>query len=684
MRGPNWAAGRALALALLLGGSLAAQTAPWWTWTSGRLGWWVGSPTAYLPAPDLELPLGLADPEDVATDAAGRILVADTGNGRLQLGTPAEAGWNWVTVGEGTLQKPSGVAFGPDGRLWVADAGDDTVSAWSQQGERLLQLGRPDSKLFGEKREFKPRKLVVDHQGTVTVMSQGSSNGLVVLSSVGEFLGYYGVNPVKLDLQLLFQRLIFNKEQQARLLSSVPPSPDNLSLDQEGLILTVTKGDKAGLRRLNVAGSNLLASGYTGSKSLADVATDAQGHLLTVNAGGFVTVHDREGNIIFGFSASADPQLAGGVKSASGLAALPDGSLLLLDNARGLLIHAVPTAFARLVYQGLDLHEQGKYLESRGLWEQVLARDALFALAHQGIARGQFLAGDYETALGSFERGNGRQGWSDSFRELRDRWFGQYLAPTFGTLLLVLSVWSWFASRHRKAHPRLEIPVYRRILPWQLSTGTTWQEKLTLRLQFVGWFALHPLDGATAIRRHQVFGPTAALLVLLGATLLHLASYWLASWLFARPDLEWLNLTTELLVLIVPVVVVALANWLVSTLDFGNGKGTQVLSVLALSLVPLVISWPVFAVVSRALSLQEAFLLDFGAAAAWGWSVSLGLAGLAELHGFSFRQMVKNVLLTVFAALILALVAGFLYVLWDQLAGFLTSLFSEAQAHARR
>ena len=670
---------------LLATGVLSAQQAPWGTWTLGRYGWWVGSPTAYLPAADIATP-GLSEPSDVATDAAGRLLIADTGNARVLLGTPGTEGdsWAWTVLGEGQLNSPTGVAFGADGKLWVADAGDDTVSAWSVQGEKLVTLGRPESLLFGATREFKPRKLVVDRQGTVTIVSEGSSNGLVVLSGSGEFLGYFGVNPVKIDLQTLLQKVLFSKEQQARLLSTVPPSPDNLALDREGLILTVTKNDRAGLRRLNVAGSNLLTAVARTSAKLQDASVDAGGRLLTVAADGLVSVHDRQGQPLFLFNLHADAQLVGGVNSASAIAGLPDGSLVVTDNARGLLVRVTATDFAQLVYDAVALHEQGKYLDSRALWEQVLARDSLFSMAHLGIARGEFLQKDYAASLASFERGNGRQGWSDSFRELRDRWFAQWLAPVFGGVLVLVGGLSWWSARARRGRPP-KVPVYRRVMPWQLAgAGATWQEKLALRVRFVGWFVVHPVDGATAIQRHAAFGATAALLVLLVVTLVRLASFWLSSWLFARSDLGWLDLSFELLVLVVPLLVLALANWLVATLDFGRGTWPQVVAVVTLSLVPLALSWPVLAVVSRALSLQEAFVLDFGAAAAWAWSVGIGLTGLAELHGFGPRKMLKNLLLTVFAALILALVGGFLYILWDQLAGFVVSLFSEAQAHAIR
>ena len=64
----------------------------------------------------------------VAVGPDGRIAVADTGNDRVQVlhpnGTPAFA---FGSRGGGQLDEPFAVAFGPDGRIAVADTGNDRV-----------------------------------------------------------------------------------------------------------------------------------------------------------------------------------------------------------------------------------------------------------------------------------------------------------------------------------------------------------------------------------------------------------------------------------------------------------------------------------------------------------------------------------------------------------------------------
>ncbi len=64
----------------------------------------------------------------VATDNAGRVYVADTGSGRIEVFDSGEAGNGYIrSVGEGTLQQPVGVEVDLRNRIYVADQGRDKV-----------------------------------------------------------------------------------------------------------------------------------------------------------------------------------------------------------------------------------------------------------------------------------------------------------------------------------------------------------------------------------------------------------------------------------------------------------------------------------------------------------------------------------------------------------------------------
>ncbi len=83
-------------------------------------------------------------PFGVAVDATGRIVVADTGNDRVQVfdshGNPLFTFGGFGT-GSGSFFAPERVAIDPAGRIIVADTGNDRVQVFDAQGHFLFRFG---------------------------------------------------------------------------------------------------------------------------------------------------------------------------------------------------------------------------------------------------------------------------------------------------------------------------------------------------------------------------------------------------------------------------------------------------------------------------------------------------------------------------------------------------------------
>ena len=86
-------------------------------------------------------------PSDVATDASGRVYVMDNANHRIQVFGPDGAYVKQLgSYGTGNgqfifpLGMPSGMAFGADGCLYVADTGNCRVQVWDANGNFLRCL----------------------------------------------------------------------------------------------------------------------------------------------------------------------------------------------------------------------------------------------------------------------------------------------------------------------------------------------------------------------------------------------------------------------------------------------------------------------------------------------------------------------------------------------------------------
>ncbi len=141
-------------------------------------------------------PLPLNHPLDVAVDA-GRVYVADEFNNRISV---FDTAGNYVTeiggvnaeLGTPVLNRPNGVAIGPDGNLYVADTWNYQVKVYSPDGELLRSWGQPgqygvEATQFPEDGLWGPRDIDVDAQGNVYVADTGNKR-IRVYTAEGQYL----------------------------------------------------------------------------------------------------------------------------------------------------------------------------------------------------------------------------------------------------------------------------------------------------------------------------------------------------------------------------------------------------------------------------------------------------------------------------------------------------------------
>ena len=74
---------------------------------------------------------------------------------------------------------------------------------------------------------------------------------------------------------------------------------------------------------------------------------------------------------------------------------------------------------------------------------------------------------------------------------------------------------------------------------------------------------------------------------------------------------------------------------------------------------------------------NEIFLTQMLTILTYGWIVVIAVIGIKEVNNFTMKETVKVILLTAFAALILALLIFIIYVLWAQVFEFIFAIFGE-------
>ena len=253
----------------------------------------------------------LSAPSDLCVAEDGKLYIADTGNSRIVVGT-AE-GELLKVIGKGTLKSPRGVFVTDNGHIYVADRDAEAVFEFDADGNVLNTYNKPDNPLYGGDRvPFMPIKVVVNDAGIMFIVCESNTNGIVEISPAegGTFLGYFGTNFASTDLQTIIYRMILTDEQRAKMASNIPATPDNLAIDEKGLIYTVTRGDGAStLKRLNIAGINLINGANLQDVydlSPAAVAVGNHDNVYVASAAGYIYEYNNQGEPIYVFGGRDD------------------------------------------------------------------------------------------------------------------------------------------------------------------------------------------------------------------------------------------------------------------------------------------------------------------------------------------------------------------------------------------
>ena len=113
-------------------------------------------------------------------------------------------------------------------------------------------------------------------------------------------------------------------------------------------------------------------------------------------------------------------------------------------------------------------------------------------------------------------------------------------------------------------------------------------------------------------------------------------------------------------------------NYMVSTINDGEGTIKNIFVSVAYSMVPYMIMAPIAIVLSYVLTQNEAFLITLV------WYIGI-LLSILNVHNYTFKQTVKNVLLTLFFAIVALILVAILYLVWDKFIEFIGEVISEVE-----
>uniref|UniRef100_UPI0040568240 YIP1 family protein n=1 Tax=Acetatifactor sp. TaxID=1872090 RepID=UPI0040568240 len=622
---------------------------------------------AYIPERTITK-MGLNAPEDMFIDKDNIMYIADTGNMRIvKYDIDTDTVMEEFTYPE--FQAPKGICVTENGDIYIADSKAKSLFVFDKEWNLVRKIVRPDVPAFGDT-PFEPSKVAADESGNIYVVGEGVYSGVIQLSEEGDFLGFFAVNQANLSLFQKIQSIVFTREQLARLVDRNPTTFANVALDKRGIVYTVTLGSRMdGIKKHKTNGSNMFTESVFGNRDISDIWVDDNLLIYTSSRTGYIDVYTPQGEMIFEFgSYVSNMDVAGLYTSLTTMAVDQNGYIWTIDGIKGYVQSYRATEYASQVYKALELYDGGHYDEALKVWEEVLALNQMSVIAHNGIGNAYMSQYNYEKAMEHFEVAGNHEKYSDAFWELRNVWLQKYLGYILMVVVVViLAVFLVGKFDKQKKVKKFKKACAKKIMSTKGLGDTLYAFKV----------ARHPLDCYYDIRVGKagtVLGATVLYVLLFISFMLYMLG---KGFIYQYYDVQDLDISSIVVGFFAIIILFVICNYLVTSINDGQGSLKQVYMLLAYATLPLIIAFFGITAVSYFVTTNEAFFLSVGLVIGVVWTIILLYIGLQTVHNYTAGETVKAVLLTFLLIFVVVVVIMIVTIMWDQVWTFIRTIGEE-------
>ena len=446
----------------------------------------------------------------------------------------------------------------------------------------------------------------------------------------------------------------------------------NVFVDKSGIVYTATSGtNRNGMKKHSTNGGNMFKTNVWSYDTLTDVYVDDDGLIYTSSAEGYINVYSKNGEEIFSFGSYVTTvDISGLFTSLPSLAVDRNGNIWCVDGSKGYLQSFKPTEYAQMVYSAMNLYEEGRYSEAMVQWNEVLKLNQMSILAHNGVGKAYLHDEEYEASLEHFKVANNKDFYSQAYWEVRNAWLQKWLGPILGVVALLIVLRGVIKVIDRKKGGHIA------------AAGKRVKEKLGgLPVLKDMIYALrtprHPMDYYYEIRKHRQGSILSATVIYLLFFIDFMAFKTQKGFIYQTMKVEDMDIGSIVLGFFILLGLFILCNYLVTSINDGDGTFKQIYMIPAYGLMPAMISILVVTLVSYVLTYNEAFLLTIVLIIGITWSVITIFIGLQTVHDYTFGETVRSILLTVIFMIIVAVIGIIISIMWDSLYSFLTSVGKE-------
>ncbi|MBO7086566.1 MAG: YIP1 family protein, partial [Bacilli bacterium] len=153
--------------------------------------------------------------------------------------------------------------------------------------------------------------------------------------------------------------------------------------------------------------------------------------------------------------------------------------------------------------------------------------------------------------------------------------------------------------------------------------------------------------------------------------------YFIRGYLFRSTNVKDMNFAFELLRWGLVIILFVIGNYLVSTLQSGEGFFRDIFIGTMVSFAPVILFKIPVDLISNFLTYNEGYLYQILNGLLWAWSFVNLIIMISQIHNYKLGEFILNVILTFVAVVIMVLLYLVFYILTMQFVQFIIGLFRE-------
>ena len=456
----------------------------------------------------------------------------------------------------------------------------------------------------------------------------------------------------------------------------------DVSLGAEGA-WTILDSRRARLYTYNQNGDLMYAFGDTGSQlgncenpvgfTYQKILMDGVERTEGVDANGnklLLLIRDDDGNVV-NYLNEAQELLAPDKSTvvAEGVDEIDyyEFRILMLDKTvkAGFAVNIyTPTTYADSIRHAMKMENKYLYDQAEAEWQSILTENNNFDLAYIGLGKALFAQERYSEAMEMFKASYETAQYSLAYTELRNDVMQRpyVLIPLVIAVVLLVYLLIKLLGKAKKKNKAVSLKVGKK----------TYVEELVYACHVI----FHPFDGFWDLK-HEKRGSVRAATTFLGLTVIAFFYYTIGQGYIFQPRQSEASIFTALLSVGIPVLLLVLANWCLTTLFEGEGSLKDIYIATCYSLVPLPPFLILATILSNFMTESEKITVTMLIILALVWTIFLLFFALAVTHDYTMGKNFLTILATILAAAVIMFIIVLFFGLLTKMTTFVQTIFTE-------